>query len=311
MKNKYPNFFIIGAAKSGTTSLYNYLVQHPQIFMSPIKEPHYFSYQEKLLYSNGPGDRKRMKFATADQQSYFRLFENVKNEKRIGEASTTYLDSAEAPHRIKKFYPNAKIIAILRNPVDRAYASFMHLKRDGEEIFSNFEKALQEEKKRIENKWSVLWHYKTRQFTYEKLYRYYDIFHGDQIKVYEYENWKNNNFNILKDIYSFLEIDENFEADLSKKFNVGSTPKYEFLHNFIRRENILKKIVKILIPDHYRSFLTKNIINFNLERVPLSSKTRNDLLNFYKEDIKKLEALTKLDLSHWLNNEKENNSALK
>jgi len=304
---KHPNFFIIGAAKSGTSSLYKYLDQHPQIYMSPVKEPHYFSYREKYLFSKGPNDLKRMEGATSDLNSYLLLFKHAANEKCIGEASTTYLDSLDAPHAIKSFVPQAKIIVILRNPVDRAYASFMHLRRDGVENYSDFGKALEAEEIRIMNQWSILWHYKSRQFTYEKLARYYSIFPKAQIKVYEYERWKQNNGIILRDIWSFLEVDQIVSINVSIKYNVGGTPRSELIHNFLSKKSSCKEIFKLLIPYPYRILLRKRIFKLNLIKPMLSRELRSKLLNAYREDIEKLQELTQLDLSLWLNEKDSTN----
>ncbi len=299
MLQKRPNFFIIGAAKSGTSSLYNYLSMHPQIFLPHVKEPHFFSYNEKIIFSKGPGDKKRMREATPNLDSYLRLFNNAKEEICIGDGSTTYLDSIEAAKKIKRFEPNAKIIVVLRNPADRAYASYLHLRRDGVETIKNFEMAMKEEEKRIAAQWSVLWHYKTRQVSYEKLKRYYDIFDEEKIRIYEYEVWKNDNSKTLKDMFSFLEVDEEFDADVTKKLNVGGVPKNEALHSFFTKDNLPKTLIKHIIPTRFRIYFRSIIMRFNRIKVPLSDGIRTELIEYYSEDIKKIEQLTKLDLSNW------------
>lgn len=138
---KLPNFFIVGSAKSGTTSIYNYLKQHPDIFMSPIKETHYFStdidsskfrpdYAANLninIDSWLDGDQKKEIFHAfvKDWDKYLKLFKNSGNQKAIGEVTNSYLYSKEAAKNIRSKFPEGKIIMILRNPVERAFSHFL------------------------------------------------------------------------------------------------------------------------------------------------------------------------------------------
>ena len=130
-----PNFLIIGAMKSGTTALYYYLEQHPEIYMSPVKEPNFFSSQER---ENAAG-------AVARIGNYRDLFRGVSGETAIGEASHSYLYEPGAAAEIRRYAPEAKLIAILRNPIDRAYSHFLHMVRSGTEPLDDFAQALQEE----------------------------------------------------------------------------------------------------------------------------------------------------------------------
>ena len=121
-----PNFLLIGAAKAGTSSLYGYLKQHPQIYMSPIKEPRFFALEGETLNFNGP-TRGINQTSINTLEAYSQLFQKVTTEKAIGEASTIYLSSPKAPERIKHYLPDVKLIAILRDPSERAFSSYMHL----------------------------------------------------------------------------------------------------------------------------------------------------------------------------------------
>jgi hypothetical protein len=295
-----PNLFIVGAAKSGTSSFCNYLGQHPQIYMSAVKEPHYFSYEEKVDYSCGPGDKKRMGDSVGNLNDYVALFKGAEEYLVRGEGSTTYLDSLTAPGRIKDSVPEAKIIIILRNPVERAYASYMHLRRDGAERCTDFLQALREEDNRIRLKWSPLWHYKTRQFTYEKIKRYFDVFERNKIKIYIYDDWKNDNRNVLEDVFRFLEVDHKFSPDLSTKANVGAIPKYNIIHTFFVRQNIIKNLLKPLLPTSMRLKMREKLMKLNFERQPLSLDIRKELIEYYREDILKTQKLIEKNLAYWL-----------
>jgi hypothetical protein len=119
-----PNFLIIGAAKSGTTSLHHYLKQHPQVYMSQIKEPSFFAFEGTKPAIPGPWKRWAAHNFITDIQAYRSLFQGVSDEVAIGEASTIYLVHPTAPQRIRHYVPDAKLIAILRDPAERAYSNY-------------------------------------------------------------------------------------------------------------------------------------------------------------------------------------------
>lgn len=175
-----PNFLIIGAAKAGTTSLYSYLKQHPDIFMSSWKEPKFFSLEGEKLDFQGPSQIINTD-SINNLESYLELFEGVKDETAIGEASPIYLYSPKAPANIKKYIPDAKLIVVLRHPAERAFSSFAHLIRAGYETLS-FEEALEEEPQRIKEKWAPLWYYKEKGFYAQQLERYFELFDREDRK---------------------------------------------------------------------------------------------------------------------------------
>src|SRR3989338_3833819 len=131
-----PNFLIIGATKAGTTSIHNYLGQHPEIFVCPHKETNFFAQDSATCFL---GD------AINTREDYEREFEGVKNEKAIGETSPAYLAVPTAPERIHGLIPHAKLIAILRDPAERAYSHYLMRRRQKREFRSSFEQCLDEE----------------------------------------------------------------------------------------------------------------------------------------------------------------------
>ena len=178
-----PNFFIVGAQKAGTTSLYHYLNQHPQVYMSPRKEPHFFEGMHSEF--RRPGRRST---PVSDLAAYQALFEGASDERAIGEASASYLYSTRAPDLIKSSVPNARIIAVLRNPADRAYSNFLHCVQVGREPLGSFAEALQAEQSRMRDKWGPLWYYKHKGFYYAQVKRYLDTFGQGQVGVWLYED---------------------------------------------------------------------------------------------------------------------------
>ena len=195
-----PTFLVIGAAKSGTTSLHRYLASHPEVFMSSVKEPNYFSFAAGVPAFRGfaddqPGsvrDRRayddcRYRNAITDLAAYRGLFREAGRYRCAGESSPTYLYVAEAADRIGQLIPGARFVAILRNPVERTYSQYLHLRRDGHEPLG-FADALKAEDSRIRDGWSPTYHYRARGFYGRQLRPYLERFDPSSVKIVFYED---------------------------------------------------------------------------------------------------------------------------
>lgn len=282
---QWPNFMIIGAAKSGTSTLHRLLKRHPQVYMSPVKEPRYFS-------------ARRM--SEANRDSYRSLFSGVDGERAVGEASTSYLPSEEAPSRIAQLIPNVKLIAILRNPADRAYSQYMHHVLDGSEPLPTFEEALKAEASRIERKWGMYWCYKHTGLYAQQLQRYCDQFGNDQIKVYLFEDLIEKPVRTAQDIFSFLGVDSSFEPTMPGQRNATGRPRSRTLHKLLGGgASRVAAHAGRFIPKRLKHIIIR-LRNKNLVKPELSPKTRRELQDFFKEDIVKLQGLIGRNLSHWL-----------
>jgi len=301
-----PNFLIIGAAKSGTTALHHYLAQHPQIYTSPLKEAKFFAFENQQVSWKGPGDLDEKLLPVTSLDTYQKLFSAVTNEIAIGESSPYYLYSPEAPERIQYYIPEVKLIAILRNPIDRAYSSFLHMMRDGREPIKNFAEALREEEKRINDNWAFVWHYRNAGFYYIQLKRYFDRFNHSQIKVYLYDDFEYDPLKVMKDTFLFLGVDETFIPDMSRKYNASiqpknkaAVPKNKTLHSILE-SNLVEYPLKPFMDSKSRKKLIFNLKNKNLKKQELSSQVRLDLINSFRDDILNLQELIGRDLSEWL-----------
>ena len=179
--------------------------------MTKIKEPMFFNnYKQNLDYKVlGSKSKKLTTF-----EDYLKMFEDVSCEKAIGEASPAYIYNKKAPQLIKENLHNVRIIAILRQPVDRAYSNYLHVVRAGKENSNSFEESIEKEKERINEKWSPLYHYIQKGYYTDQLQRYYDLFPSDKIKVYLFEDVIKNPGETLKDIFRFLEIVWNYGSGL-------------------------------------------------------------------------------------------------
>nr|WP_299412683.1 sulfotransferase domain-containing protein [Acaryochloris sp. IP29b_bin.148] len=194
---------------------------------------------------------------------------------------------------------------MLRDPVDRAYSHFLHLIRDKVEPITSFSQAMSAEDLRIEHNWSPHWHYKQQGFYYSHLQRYFDLFEQDKIRVYLYEDFTNNPVEVLKDIFSFLGVEESFVPNMSIKYNISGLPKSNNIHQYLmkrfwnnkRPKNVLDRLLNL----EFSQYIQAKIIQLNLNRKPkLSPTLRNQFIEEYREDILNLQDLIGRDLSSWL-----------
>ena len=205
---RLPNFFIPGAAHSATTSLWQYLRQHPDIYMPPVfdlKEPSHFC--------------TRYKFAMTDWQTYLGLFAEAKTQRRVGEASTPYLTSPESPAMIKRVIPDARFIISLRNPADRAYSLYKWMHQYGFETLPTFAEGLETEtKERLDcdefHDNNCQYYYNFLYFNsglyYEQVKRFFDTFGRQQVHVIIFEEFIRQPAEHLRQIFTFLDVDPSF-----------------------------------------------------------------------------------------------------
>ena len=203
-----------------------------------------------------------MKHTINNIDDYHSLFQSVSGEKAIGEASTAYLYSTKAIERIKHYIPNVKVIAILRDPVERAYSNFLHLVRDGREPFSNFRKALEEESNRRINSWGWGWRYLDRGFYYSQLKEWFTNFSESQIKIYLYEDLCEDPAGLLTNICDFLDIDNKIIFDTSRRYNISSIPKSNTLHAYMKSSHLIKNVLRLFLPPIIRQQISKKLLEF-------------------------------------------------
>lgn len=296
-----PNLLVIGAAKSGTTALYHYLNQHPQVYMSPNKEPNFFAFEGQQVAFRGPGDRKMVESTITTLEAYGEEFAAVSNEIAVGEASPWYLYSPQAPQNIKRHIPEVKLIAMLRNPVDRAYSSYLHVLRDARETLT-FEEGLLAEEERIERGWEFIWHYKQAGFYAAQVERILTLFSKDQVRFYLYDDLLADPEKLLKDVYTFLCVDTGFVVNnTSQKFNATGVPKNRLLGRLLLQPNPVRSVAKYVTPERMRSSINHSLYQRLLSKPVLSEETRKRLSSAYEQDILILQDLLDRDLSTWTN----------
>jgi hypothetical protein len=297
-----PNFVIIGAAKAGTSSVFAYLGQHPGVFASPAKEPNYFALADQRVAFAGPGDSIINQASITDLREYQALFRGARSAAAIGEASTLYLYAPTAAEALRKHVPGVRVIAILRDPAERAYSSYLHMRRDGREPLTSFDEALDEEETRIRANWEHLWHYTRLGFYHAQLRRYYDLFPREQIAVWLYDDLSENPQRVLREVFTFLAVDPTFEPDMSVRHKVAGTPRSRLLHAALTRPNLAKSLAKAVLPPAVRGQLYGLAMRRNImeHREALRPETRERLRGLYRDDVERLAALLRRDLSGWL-----------
>ena len=296
-----PNFLIAGAAKSGTTSLYYYLKGHPDIYLSPVKEPCFFTAPIISFSQQGIGDNK--KFYIKTFEDYCRLFQGATGKKAVGEASadTLYYYEETIP-AIKRIMVDPAIIILLRNPVGRAFSAYLHLVRDNREQLS-FEEGLAAEEERIKRNWQCIWHYKNRGLYYPQVKAFMDAF--SRVKVLLHDDLKKNPMLVVKEVFEFLGVDTSYRpVDTSTHYNISGIPRFKTLNNFFLMKNIVQRTIRnigsfLLTEDRWVK-LRDTMRGKLLVKTEMKPETRAYLQQFFREDILKLQELTGKDLSAWL-----------
>jgi hypothetical protein len=310
-----PNFFIVGTGKAGTTSLYHYLQQHPQIYMSPVKEPCYFAseiradnltatYQRHIRRMSqslperlGGGRPVRpLGWLVSEWEDYLGLFQGVQTETAIGEASVAYLWSETAAANIASRLPDAKIILILRDPSERAFSQYLHQLSVGL-TYSTFrehiEKCVQNQDRKLGAHYPLL---EVGLYS-RQVKRYLDLFPRNNIRIYWYEeDWRKPNW-LLEDLFKFLNVDT-YSANTSDKRLQRRAPRFAAMNYALKQFGITHQL-REFAPSWLRS-TARRLLFRNGSAVKMNSTDRQYLIDYYREDIKNLSSLLNRDLTTWL-----------
>ena len=304
-KELLPDFVVIGAGKSGTTSLHEYLNQHPKIFMGS-KEPNFFAYE--LLDPNtleDPTDRDHYYQSVYKLEDYLNLFKEAKDGQLKGEVSNTYISSAGSWERIKHYIPDAKLMAILRHPADRIFSRYFHLVRENEipeggdlnEVF---------------NRDSIWWKRKdlvNEGFYYRQLKPYFDNFKRENIKVFLYEDFIGRTDEVVKEAFSFLGVDPDVKVGTDVVYNKSGKVKNKSVDALVGQDSAPIVFIKKVFPGLHKKLKSNvavnrwlnGIRNKNLEKPGMDPKLKQRIVDdIYRKDIEQLQELLQKDLKHWL-----------
>ena len=282
------DFFIVGAPKSGTTSLYNYLDQHHSITMSSVKEPNYFSCTEiedqKLYYKN-------KHISTLDK--YHSLF-NFKNGSCLfGEASVSYLYYKDIASRIKNYNEDAKIIIILRDPVERAVSHYNMDKRLGF-VKTDLKSILDDVS--LKNHMLFYQQYIQLGFYYLQVKRYIDVFGKENVCVMKYDDLNNDNKEFTDKILGFLDLDVDNKIDFDTPYNSYKSSSNQLV-NILYSVSFVRKIISSFFPNSMLKAINKSF--FNKQETKISEEIEMKLYDLFHEDILLLEQMLEIDLNSW------------
>lgn len=313
---RLPNFFIVGAPKAGTTSLWTYLDQHPQIFMCPLKEPSYFASElrpenftdemrpriereMRVLERYLQGDLRTKRFGglVSRWEEYLSLYRNAGVERAIGEATASYLWSATAAANIAARIPQARVIIILRNPVDRAYSQYLQMLTTG--VFrGSFRELLTTSLDCRDQRLGITWPLLEYGRYAAQIERYFREFPRSQIHISYYEELQRSPQTLLASLFTFLGVDPGFVPDLSQRHHEPAIPRLNGLAYLLKKSGAwpyLRRLAPIPLGPRMRSLAMRS--RGSLQILPAD---REFLVDYYRDDIAGLATLLARDFSHWL-----------
>lgn len=289
-----PTFIIIGAAKAGTTALYWYFAEHPDVFMSPVKETFYFAYELDAVGRLRYGDPDVHRFPVKTLAEYEALFAGAGTAKAIGEASPIYLESPLAAARIRDTIPQARLICILRHPVERAYSDYlMYLRRRGRPFDPSVELRPTAAWTQPDSRWMVVSRY------YDQLARYYALFPREQLHVVLFGDLKQHPVDSVQGMYRFIGVDSSFVPDFDTPHNVGGTPASPLLERMFTSPAI-RSALEPWVPKRAANWL-RRVRGRTMRQAPrLPADLRKELTGHFRDDITKTSELIGRSLQHWL-----------
>ncbi|MDX1607675.1 MAG: sulfotransferase [Candidatus Spechtbacterales bacterium] len=298
--NKKPDFFIVGAGKSGTTSMHEYLKQHPGIFMPTLKDAAFFG--SDIKYKHGR--------LFKDLDDYLRIFRSALDNQIIGDSCVAYLESKNAPQEIKEFNSAAKIIIMLRNPAEQMYSQYRHMLWEGNEVLDSFSEALdaEEARKRGEripantNYPPALFYREVASYS-KKVKRYFDVFGRENVHIIIFDDFKSDTAGVYRDTLYFLGVNEDFCPEF-ERVNVGKAPRSRMLQKMLSGglPKFITTPIKKIIPWTFINSILEKLKNINSKKTqhrPLDKELKRQLLQDFEQEINELENIIGRDLSFW------------
>ena len=304
MNNRWPNFIIIGAGKSGTSALDYFLGQHPEIFMSKKKEPNFFSLQGVDPDSYEFPEARAYHFQSVYEKSpYLDLFKDARGDQATGENSNLYMVEERTAKRIRETLPDVRIIAMIRQPADRLFSRYQHMLREDKVPAEGFD--------RIFDRSSLWWRRADliiEGFYAKNLRRFFDLFPKEQIRVYLYDDFLKDTDGVLKDIFEFIGVSCDFQVDTKMVVNKSGVLKKNLFNRLFGQSGYVPYAFKRMFPSWYvrlrgnKAVFKKltNARNKQIVKMDFDPELRKKITEeIYLSDIQELEKLLGRDLSHW------------
>ncbi|WP_084965538.1 sulfotransferase family protein [Thermoactinospora rubra] len=287
-----PDFLVIGAPKAGTTALHAALQHHPDLYMSPVKEPKHFLTDGSPPTRGGPGDAETYREHVWRRPDYEALFAAAPPGTLKGESTPFYLYDRAAQQRIREAVPHARLIAILRDPVERAHSNWAHLWSAGLEPFGDVVRACAEEERRITAGWAHFWHYVGLGRYGEQLAHLYTLFPREQVLIFRYRDLVDRPADTLDRICAFLGVRTGLISEVPRE-NVTAHPEAGVGH-------ALLAALRRRLPGPLAGRLEDRLQRRGRARHPLTWEQRRQLLGYFAADIVLLQEVTGEDFGDWL-----------
>ena len=282
---KWPNLFIVGAAKAGTTSLAYYLQQHPSIYVSPFKEPHFFS-------QISPSPHLKAFFpSVSNEADYLKLYKDARQEAILCEASTSYLWTQGTPERIHEKVPHAKIIILLREPVGRAYSHYLNDVREGTEK-RPFLQAVTEDYEQRNKGWGVSYLYVDLGLYCHQVEKYLAIFPASHVYIEFFETFIGSPVSTLASIFKFLDVDPEFAQSVRlEEKNAFSVPRGKLSQALLASPRA-RETIRAVVPRSLRMFMREKVLLQKSTKPKMDPEARAFLREVYEAEASCLRTLT-------------------
>lgn len=298
-----PDFLVIGAPKAGTTALHAALASHPGLFMSSVKEPKFFLTEGPPPTRGGPGDAQTYQEHIWRRPDYEALFEAAPPGALRGESTPFYLHDRDAQVRIHKLLPEARLIAMLRDPVDRAHSNWAHLWAAGLEPIGDVVAACAAEEQRIRDGWAAFWRYVDLGRYGAQLQHLYKLFPRERVLVLRYRELRDRPVGTLDRICTFLGaepgiVDSVPQANVTR--HVEDSAATRALRSLLRGGATIGAYVPPVVRHTVRRPFLAALHRGRPRRRPLTPAQRERLLPYFADDVRLLGEVTGTDFSDWL-----------
>jgi Sulfotransferase domain. len=294
-----PDFLVIGAPKAGTTALHAALSRHPELYMSPVKEPKFFLTDGPPPTRGGPGDAQTYREHVWRREDYEALFDAAPKGALRGESTPFYLYDRAAQRRIRDLIPHARLIAILRDPIERAHSNWTHLWSAGLEPIGDVVRACAEEESRIKAGWAPFWHYVRLGRYGEQLAHLFELFPREQVLLFRYRDLVDRPVDTLNRIFPFLGVTPGLVTEIPRE-NVTAHPEPTLTHRVLSGAQRLGARIPGRVGVAVTDMLERRLQQRARPRQPLTWEQRQTLMGYFTDDIRLLQEVTGLDFSDWV-----------
>jgi hypothetical protein len=297
-----PTFTVAGAGRSGTTGLVEGLKTHPGVFLTYPKEPHYYALHGRDADFRGPGDPATInRVAVTGRDAFLELFSGAADHLARGDGSVSTLYYAQrAVEEIRRINPDMRVVIILRNPVERAYSSYLYMRARGFEPCADPVEALEDEERRRADNWHHLWHYRQMSFYADGVRTLQDGLGRDQVGVYFYDDLSADYTATVSRVLRFLGLPAHpSEGRDVPRVNVSGTPRLALLQKAIvaaTRNEVVRRTVKNSTSFRFRERIRRS----SLQRSAVPPAVEEALRGVYDDDLAELATLISGDVPPWL-----------